>query len=904
MPEKERTSAPPNGIWDWITPVFKTSNAEFIQKCGLDAYFFLRFLRTLLKIFIPLACVILPILLPINAVGGKGSHFAVGKFNDSATWGNSTGLDELAWGNVRPQKTDRYWAHLILAVGVVTYTCWVFFDELRGYVRLRQAYLTSPQHRLRASATTVLVSAIPKKWCTYEALDGLYDVFPGGIRNIWVNRNFDELNEKVKKRTKLALALEAAETSLIKKAKQAQLKKSKKDAKKHGSKQSKEGKEQEKKKMDDQADGMADTAGISSGNPHQVRHTIDDAINDGSGEPSREQSQERGRSKPMIPIPVVGPGLEAMGQGLEAVGHGLGNVGKTVFGGFKTVGKDVDDRLNTTGGFVVDSAADDEGPPVPLKDKELDSGVESSCQVQTPELTNSSFDGAREHGNSPSSRTHINQTEISSTRNTSNSHTNGAAIADRVNGNLDFGEHSSDHKHRNANTKGGGSKFMFWKESRNGPFDIPSPTPHGQEDGDYPFDSPRGARPSTDKEDKKFKIPLPFVGSKEKEAVEYPHAYDEEATSQDDDAAVWKKYLKDSDRETMRLPVFGLDWMPSLPLLGQKVDTIYYCRKEVARLNIEIEKDQKEPERFPLMNSAFIQFNHQVAAHMACQSVSHHIPSQMAPRMVEISPGDVIWNNMSIRWWERYIRTGIVLVVIVGLIIGWAIPVTFTGLLSQLDYLSGAFTWLAWLEKIPKVIRDIIQGILPPALLGLLLFLLPLILRFLAKQEGSPTGMGVELSVQDSYFFFLFVQLFLVVSISTGISSVLKQIVEGPQSVPSILASNLPKAANYFFSYLLLQALSTSAGALVQVMGLVGWFVLAPLLDNTARQKWKRQVTLPNMQWGTFFPVYTNLAAIGTLAYITVDLYVLIAFRSNLLSGRSSHTYFQHHHVQFVLDCV
>ena len=88
-------------------------------------------------------------------------------------------MDQLAWGNIKPEHTDRYWAHLVLAVLSILYVCAVFFDELRGYIRLRQAYLTSPQHRLRASATTVLVTAIPKKWLSVEALTNLYDVFPG-----------------------------------------------------------------------------------------------------------------------------------------------------------------------------------------------------------------------------------------------------------------------------------------------------------------------------------------------------------------------------------------------------------------------------------------------------------------------------------------------------------------------------------------------------------------------------------------------------------------------------------------------------------------------------------------------------------------------------------------------------
>lgn len=129
----------------------------------------------LLKIFCILAVVILPILLPLNSVGGIGLP-------------DVAGLDQLAWTNVAREDTNRYWAHLLLAIGVVCLFCYMFYRELRAYIRLRQAYLTSPKHRLRASATTVLVASIPRKWLSVEELLGLYDVFPGGIRNIWINR--------------------------------------------------------------------------------------------------------------------------------------------------------------------------------------------------------------------------------------------------------------------------------------------------------------------------------------------------------------------------------------------------------------------------------------------------------------------------------------------------------------------------------------------------------------------------------------------------------------------------------------------------------------------------------------------------------------------------------------------
>ena len=180
-------------------------------------------------------------------------------------------------------------------------------------------------------------------------------------------------------------------------------------------------------------------------------------------------------------------------------------------------------------------------------------------------------------------------------------------------------------------------------------------------------------------------------------------------------------------------------------------------------------------------------------------------------------------------------------------------------------------------RRAPAVIISIIQGVLPATFLALLMFLLPIILRLLVKFQGTQSGMLIELSVQKYYFCFLFVQLFLVVSIASAAATILSYFnnISDIVDIPELFAQNIPKAANYFLSYMLLQALSTSAGALVQVGGLIGWFVLAPLLDTTARDKFKRQTNLSEVQWGTFFPVYTNLACIG-LIYSIISPLIMI----------------------------
>ncbi|KAI4276994.1 MAG: hypothetical protein LQ337_002102 [Flavoplaca oasis] len=882
VPEKERTKAPPEGLWQWLIPVFKTSNSEFISKCGLDAYFFLRYLRTLLKIFVPLAFLILPVLIPVNNVHGRGPHFAVGKYATNDTvYNNVTGLDLLAWGNVRPEQNSRYWVHLVLALVVIIYTCFVFFDELRGYIRLRQSYLTSPQHRLRASATTVLVTAIPRKWCTYDALDGLYDVFPGGIRNIWVNRNFDELSEKVKQRNKLARSLESAQTNLIRNAKKAHIAQLKKAAKNSNSEEVKEKAAMQVKTADENGQNLAMRGGISSGDPHQVLHTLDEALDESSSAGSRAASQER-QKKRVVPIPVIGQGIEVVGQGIE-------NLGKTMFRGLKQVQRDVDGQLTTQGGFVPAADGQDyrpnyskssEAPTLPIENggnvavDTYDTGYKHHSQDSTPSNHHTQVAAPQSFETTP-------ETGYSSQSPYKTS------FDSRVDGAMDRPSRGDNNKAHTLKPN-----LMFWKQGKNIPFGIPSPTPHGYEEDEFPLsdressnaaETPSPTRKgAVGNENKKSRLVgwVPFLRSSSggKRTVSasshYPEAYDKNYNPEDD-GPLWKDYLKEKDRDTMRLPIFGWQWMPALPFVGAKVDTIDYCRKEVARLNVEIEQDQKEPEKFPLMNSAFIQFNHQVAAHMACQSISHHTPQQMTPRIVEISPDDVIWDNMSIKWWEKYVRTAGVVLMTTALIFGWAAPVAFTGILGNINSISQSVTWLNWIQGLPKSVLGIISGVLPQALLALILALLPITLRFLANIQGNHTGMAVELSVQNYYFTFLFVQVFLVVSISTGITNVITQLSQSPTNVTSILAGNLPKSTNYFFSYMLLQALTVSAGALVQLGGLFKWFILAPIMDSTGRQKWKRQTDLTNVQWGTFFPVYTNLAAIG-LIYSVISPLIMV----------------------------
>ncbi len=262
--------------------LLRFKDREIIKKCGLDAYFFLRYLQTLLVIFVPITLVVIPILVPINFIGGIGQSFGANVTNTSDP-SIPTGLDTVAWGNVRPTNTQRRWAHLILAVLVILWVCFVFFTELRVYIKIRQDYLTSAEHRLRASANTVLVSSIPDKWLTEEALRGLFDVFPGGIRNIWLTRDFTKLLDKVHKRDQVHQLLESAESDLIRMAKKKQLKQRKAEEKKarkaHKARDlTKAEREQRERDEDARAQQLAQGPGGISAGDHEEVPQIDTAL--------------------------------------------------------------------------------------------------------------------------------------------------------------------------------------------------------------------------------------------------------------------------------------------------------------------------------------------------------------------------------------------------------------------------------------------------------------------------------------------------------------------------------------------------------------------------------------------------------------------------------------------------
>lgn len=791
-----------------IKRVVLFKDRDIINKCGLDAYFFLRYLKTLIVIFIPICLVVLPILIPLNYIDGRGTDIVYGNGDSSnlkrrdgtEAKSNITGLDTIAWGNVRPRNSSRYTAHLIMAILTVIWVCSVFFFEFKAYIKVRQDYLTSAEHRLRASATTVLVSGIPYRWLSEEGLIGLFDVFPGGVRNVWLNRDFSKLLDKINLRDSIHNMLENAETQLIKSAKKAELKQTyAKEKAERKTNNLQPFTRKEKAAMRAQQDKDAEILarsdeGHEEGDVPNVPHNVSEGVR----ESEREVESRAAHDKPRTPVANV----QMNSQPATPMNP-------------TNVQSPKEERVES------ERAESPAGSAV---------SVESTSAIQKPP--------AEQRANGNTVRKLEDEQELYSTKDV---------------------------------------KFwQFWKPPSGG---YASPVPQGLEQATELHDM-YGNKTVW----QNIKQYIPFMGEEEP-VFEYSKAFDMSESQLRARDAAWKKYLKAKHRPTHHLGLFGINWLLGVPGLTKKVDTIYWCRRELARLNVEIEEDQKHPERYPPLNSAFVQFNHQIAAHMACQSTIHHIPRQMAPRMIEISPRDVVWGNMAMTWWQQWLRTGIVALVVTAMTLLWAIPVAWTAAINNVESLTkiDAFKFLNK-SKTTRNVAAAIAGVLPTLVIVIILALVPLIMELLAGIKGVKTGSQRTEFVQRWFFFFLFVQVFLVVSVASFFTNSLEKLIDNLGQLrdvnyvlQNVLASNLPSAANYFFSYMILQALSTSSATLLQLISLIFWYIIGPIFDSTARSKWKRNTTLNNVVWGSFFPIYTNFACIGLIYCIIAPLISIFA---------------------------
>jgi len=194
VPEENRTPASSSTGTGWFHDFRKLPSRFVLTHSSLDAYLYLRFLKFIIAICLLGSCLVLPVLIPVNATGG----------------GNASQLDKISFSNIA--KNSHLWGHTVMA--------WVFFlgvllliaRERLLLIGARQAYLLSPSRSKKLSPRTVLFLDVPKEALLQENVKGY---FGEHAERSWPVKDTGDISDLVQKRNDAAMKLESAEYDLI-----------------------------------------------------------------------------------------------------------------------------------------------------------------------------------------------------------------------------------------------------------------------------------------------------------------------------------------------------------------------------------------------------------------------------------------------------------------------------------------------------------------------------------------------------------------------------------------------------------------------------------------------------------------------------------------------------------------
>lgn len=210
------------------------------------------------------------------------------------------------------------------------------------------------------------------------------------------------------------------------------------------------------------------------------------------------------------------------------------------------------------------------------------------------------------------------------------------------------------------------------------------------------------------------------------------------------------------------------------------------------------------------------------------------------PTKMTISPApdptDVNWKQVHTGFLSHLMRMIVITSILVTVSLGWTVPQTFIVSLANLSNLRQV-SGLSWITN--QVITGsqitswaIVQGFIPAVLISLIQVLVKFTIKTAYTRFGGlPCYSGSERWSLAMYAFFVFFNVFLVVSIEGTFFLVLADIIKEPGQIPSLLAHSLPQQALFFTIWIMVQGMGRLPFRLLRFFSLL-WFICKYLLSG------------------------------------------------------------------------
>jgi calcium permeable stress-gated cation channel len=149
-------------VFGWVSPLLHTKEAELVDKIGLDAATFLRFLRLMRTMFSLVAILTCVILVPVDLSYNLRNI-------------PSSNRDLLSVLTIRDVGGNLLWVHVgmvYVITGVVIVVVWFHWTAM---VRLRAKFFRSPEYIDSFYARTLIVTRVPKKLQSDEGIRAVFN---------------------------------------------------------------------------------------------------------------------------------------------------------------------------------------------------------------------------------------------------------------------------------------------------------------------------------------------------------------------------------------------------------------------------------------------------------------------------------------------------------------------------------------------------------------------------------------------------------------------------------------------------------------------------------------------------------------------------------------------------------
>ena len=204
-----------------------------------------------------------------------------------------------------------------------------------------------------------------------------------------------------------------------------------------------------------------------------------------------------------------------------------------------------------------------------------------------------------------------------------------------------------------------------------------------------------------------------------------------------------------------------------------------------------------------VLDSGFVTFAN-LSSKAQCVQIVHHASPFKFHVLDAPLPKDVIWSNVGVSHKELQLAYLIAQFATVALMVFWTFPVAFFTSLSEADSLKDLIPTLeSVIEENPWVAKLLAQ--LSPILLVTLTAILPVILSIVCRYEGHIGQNDLNASLLSKLSYFMIIQIFFVQVISGSVFDRLSEMLKDSSLIVNLLATSVPTQVKSFIQFVLVQ---------------------------------------------------------------------------------------------------